>query len=315
MKHRDLAHDRWPIISLRDERSIQTQRDTPFGSAPWNPNSEDNKRIARMIIEIRDQERDMARRDGRDWLGIGPRQYAYRLKARGFIFADPSRWKDGKPELTKEHFRSVERIVGRMRRAKKIDLDWADVVDGRGIEHIPPAYRDNNERIAQLEIWAAEMRHIQLADRYGARARGLQGQSAIGPRYELAQRVARRFARGVRTRVLCVADYDKHGDQILAAFAVDTAQHLRDMRIEPDDCLQVIRVALTQRQCDDHEIPLAEKDGRSVQEAEALPTDVLRAELEAALRDTLNMKLFDRIAKKKKTEIDALVQKVRRLRV
>src|SRR5262249_8796956 len=151
-----------------------------------------------------------------DWLGIGPRQYAYRLKARGFIFADRKRWKEGKPELTKDHFRSVERIVTRMRRDKRIDFDWADVSDARGIEHVPKTYRDNDERLEVLEIVAARMRHVllegqevvpeliveteglynliyDLADRYGAQARALQGQSAIGPRYELAQRVARRW--------------------------------------------------------------------------------------------------------------------------
>jgi hypothetical protein len=308
MNHREHAHDRWPIISLRDERSPSVQRDTPFGSADWNPRGgedSDNARIARMVIEIRDQERDMAERDGRDWLGIGPRQYAYRLKARGFIFADPRRWKEGKPELTKDHFRSVERIVTRMRRDKRIDFDWSDVSDARGIEHVPQTYRDNDERLAVLAIVAARMRHVllegqkvvpeliveteglynliyDLADRYGAQARALQGQSAIAPRYELAQRVALRWKKGICTSVLSVADYDKHGDQILGAVAVDTAQHLRDMKIEPDDCLQFIRVALTQRQCDDHKIPLVEKDDRLVQEAEALPTDVLRTELEAA---------------------------------
>jgi hypothetical protein len=349
MKHRDHAHDRWPIISLDDDRSDQTKRDTPFGSADWNPRGgedSDNARIARMVIEIRDHERDMAERDGREWLGIGPRQYAYRLKAAGFVFADPSRWKEGKPELTKDHFRSVGRIVTRMRRDKRIDLDWSDVSDARGIQHVPQTYRNNNERIAVLAIIAAKMRHVllegqevvpeliveteglynliyDLADRYGAQARALQGQSAIGPRYELAQRVARRWQQGtrigkeyvnVRTRVLCVADYDKHGDHILNAVAVDTAQHLRDMDIEPDDCLEFIRVALTEQQCKKHKIPLVEKDDRLVQEAEALPTDVLRAEVEAALRDTINMRLFDRIAREKQSEIDALVRKIRRLR-
>jgi hypothetical protein len=153
-----------------------------------------------------------------------------------------------------------------------------------------------------------------LADRYGAQARALQGQSAIGPRYELAQRVARRWEKGIRTDVLCVADYDKHGGFILRAVALDTAQHLRDMHIEPDDCLQFIRVALTEQQCKKHKIPLVEKDDRLVQEAEALPTDVLRAELDAALQATLDMDLFDQVAKEKQSEIDELVRKLRRMR-
>ena len=86
------------------------------------------------------------------------------------------------------------------------------------------------------------------------------------------------------------------------------------MRIEPDDCLEFIRVALTERQCKKHKIPLVEKDDRLVQEAEALPTDVLRAELEAALSATLDMDLFDDVARKKRKEIDELVRKIRRLR-
>jgi hypothetical protein len=53
---------------------------------------------------------------------------------------------------------------------------------------------------------------------------------------------------------------------------------------------------------------------RIVQEAEALPKDVLRAEVEAALRDTLDMKLFDRVSKKKSTEITSLVRQLKALR-
>src|SRR5215469_10531299 len=66
-----------------------------------------------------------------------------------------------------------------------------------------------------------------------------RGQSSITARYKLAKRVARRWREGIRTRILCVADYDKHSDAILAAVAADTSQHLRDMGIEPDDCLSV----------------------------------------------------------------------------
>jgi hypothetical protein len=72
-------------------------------------------------------------------------------------------------------------------------------------------------------------------------------------------------------------------------------------------------VALTARQIREHNIPKVKKDGRDVQEAEALPTDVLRAEIEAALRDTLDMRLFERMARSHQPEIDALVRKVRRL--
>jgi hypothetical protein len=158
-----------------------------------------------------------------------------------------------------------------------------------------------------------------IADRYGARSNGLQGQSSIGARYELAQRAAQRWIdERVRTLVLSVADYDKQGDEILAAVAADAAQHLRDMGLPVDRerILQFQRVALTERQINEHNIPtvpVETEDGqtRLVQQAEALPTDVLRAEVEAALRATLNMKLFDRIAREKQREINAFVGKVR----
>jgi hypothetical protein len=329
MKHRRQAVDaRWAVISNSDLRRRQTQLDRPFGSAAWRPKDDDNERIAKRLVKIRDHERDMALAQKRDWLGLGVRQYCYRLKARGFIFADAT-------QLGKEHFVRVERILSRMRRAGLID--WRDVTDGRGIEHVPFAFRDNGARITTLARFAKQMSHermsdqrvvpelaveteglynliYDLADRYGAQSRGLQGQSSIGARYELAQRVAQRWMKRARTRVLCVADYDKHGDEILGAIAADTAQHLRDMQIAPDDCLQVVRVALTQAQIDEHGIPTAEKDGRLVQEAEALPTDVLRAEVEAALRDTLDMTLFERVARKKQREIDALVRALKKLR-
>jgi hypothetical protein len=328
---RERAHDseRWPVISNLDLRSKQQRHAIPFGAAGWWPRDDDNERIANKLVEIRDAECAMARSEGRAWLGLGSRQYAYRLKARGFIFADQRK-------LDKDDFNRVGRILVRMRRAGWID--WRDVSDGRGIFHQPVAYSDNSERCHMLAIYARAMSHdrmegqktipelaveteglynliYDIADRYGARSNGLQGQSAVGPRRKLAERVAQRWERRVRTRVLCVADYDRHGDLILGAVAADAAQHLRDKGIEPDFCLQVIRIALTQRQISEHDIPLAEKDGRLVQEAEALPTDVLRAEVDAALRDTLDMKLFDRIAREKQHEIAKLAQKIGRLRV
>jgi hypothetical protein len=320
----------WPEISLLDLRKAETRRTRPFGEAKWRPIGPDNLRIAEMVLKVRDAERAMAQRDGREWRGIGSRQYAYRLKTRGFMFADGR-------VLDKDDFPRVERIVGRLRRDPDWSLDWEDVSDGRGIFHEPLAFRNNRERAETLPEWAADMTHdrmekqkivpelavetvglynlfYDIADRFGARANGLQGQSSIGARRDLAERVAWRWRQRVRTRVLCVADFDKHGDHILAAVAADAAEHLRDMGLSVDGerILQVNIVALTQRQIIEHDIPVVEKDGRSVQEAEALPTDVLRREVEAALRTTLNMKLFERIARKKQPEIDAFVQKVRR---
>src|SRR5215831_10095117 len=88
---------RWPIIPNRDQRDSRARSNRPFGSAPYNPTNPDNRRICQRLMEIRDAERDMAERDGREWLGLGPRQYAYRLKAAGFLFAEQT-------TLGKEHF-------------------------------------------------------------------------------------------------------------------------------------------------------------------------------------------------------------------
>lgn len=327
--------ERWPLVSLLDERSPDAKRVRPFGSIEWTPRGgedSDNWRMAQRFIEIRNTERDMARRDGRAWRGLGPRQYAYRLKAASekFYFADGT-------EFGKQHFGQAGENLTRMRRGCLID--WDDVADGRGIEHVPLTYRNNRERIAVLARIAQKMRHVQLegqlivpelmveteglynliydiADRYGAQSRGIQGQSSVTARRRLAERVVRRWGQRVRTRVLCVADFDKHGDAILGAIAADAAQHLRDMGLPVDKerILQVHRIALTPRQITDLDIPVVKKDGRDVQEAEALPTDVLRAELEAALKATLNMKLFNRVAREKQSEIDALARKIRRLR-
>ena len=329
--------ERWPVISNHDQRSKQMQSNRPFGAAPWNPRDPDNLRICERLIEIRNTERAMAEEQGREWRGLGSRQYAYRLKAGGFLFAD-------KTTLTKDHFERVERILVRARRDPRIDLDWKDVSDGRGISHVPAAYWSNSERIQTLAAFASsQMPHdrmegqlvvpelvveteglynliYDIADRYGVRPTALQGQSAVRVRWELAQRVGNRWdcgirvpSKAIRTRVLGVVDYDKQGDEILGAIAADTAAHLRDDGFDPDDCLEVIRVAVTLRQINEHKIPLAEKDGRFVQEAEALPTDVLRAEVEAALRDTLDMEKFARITQKKGVEIRRLVRKVKML--
>jgi hypothetical protein len=339
--HLDDFNECWPSVSIIDKRSPETRRRRPFGSKEWNPTDEDNMRIRDDSIAIRNKERGMAERDGRDWRGLGPRQYAYRLKAAGFVFEDPRNWKEGKPELTKAHFARVEEKLGLMRRDPRIDFSWEDVADGRGIEHTPYEFQNNAKRLQTLEILAAQMSHIRLegqkivpelyveteglynlvydiADHYGARARALQGQSSITARYRLAERVAKRWFSGkVRTRVLCVVDYDKAGDQIAAAVAADAGEHLRDMQLAVDkmQMLQVNIVALTKRQCDDRDIPLVEKEGRLVQEAEALPTDILRTEIDDALQATLDMELFASIAKDKQSEIDTLARKIRRLRL
>jgi hypothetical protein len=154
-----------------------------------------------------------------------------------------------------------------------------------------------------------------LADRYGVRHTGFKGQSGVTVRYDLAQRVRERWSRKVRTRIFGAVDYDKAGDETLEAAAADVAQHLRDMGINPDKCFEVRRVALTERQISEHDIQKIEKDGRQVQEAEALPTDVLRAEVEAALRNTLDMELFDSVAQDKAPEITRFAARIRRLRV
>jgi len=284
-----------------------------------------------MVIVIRDAERDMAERDGREWLGLGPRQYAYRLKSRGFMFADTS-------QLDKSHFDRVEDKIVRMRRCGM--LSWDDVADARGIEKVPLEFQDNRERIATLAVWVEEMSHVRLegqlvvpelwveteglynliydiADRYGARSRSLQGQSSVTARRKLTERVADRWnLERVRTRVLGVVDYDKYGGEILEAIAADTAQHLRDMEyaVDEEQILQIKRVALTEWQIRKHKIPLVQKDSRPVQEAEALPTDVLRAEVDAALKDTLDMDLFDDVAREKQPEIDGLARKIQRMR-
>ena len=323
--------ERWPVVSLRDNRSTAARLNRPFGAAAWHPTDHDNWRIYEKLIEIRDRERELAETQGRDWLGLGSRQYCYRLKTAGFLFAD-------RRELDKKDFERVERILVRARRDERLDLNWEDVADGRGKFSEPDAYSDNDERVAVLAIWARRMSHdrmerqpvvpelaveteglynliYDLADRYGARHMALQGQSAVKVRYDLTRRVERRWENeGVATRVLGVVDYDAHADAIICAVAADVAQHLRDMDTDPEQCLRVIRVALTERQIRENDIPTVEKDGRQVQEAEALPTDVLRAEVEAALRDTLDMDLFDRVAQEKAPEITRLSTKIRRLR-
>jgi hypothetical protein len=327
---RDGDSERWPEVSLVDLRSRQARLNRPFGAAPWKPRDDDNRRIADRLVKIRDKEREMAKKQWREWRGLNSRQYAYRLKTSGFLFADQRK-------LDKEDFERVERILVRMRRAGL--LDWRDVLDGRGIEGVSDAYRDNSERIEQLAEWAEEMPHdrmegqlvvpelwveteglynliYDLAEKYGARRRALQGQSAVAPRYWLAERVAERWKQGISTCVLGVVDYDKHGDDILNTVAADAAEHLRDMQLAVDKqrILRVIMVALTKWQITKYKIPLVEKEGRLVQEAEALPTDVLRKEVEAALRATLDMEKFNDIADEKQDEIDTLVQKIRRLR-
>jgi hypothetical protein len=261
--------ERWPLVSLLDLRSRDAKRVRPFGSIEWTPRGgedSDNWRMAQRFIEIRDAERAMARRDGRQWLGLGPRQYAYRLKAAAekFYFADGT-------EFGKQHFGQAGENLTRMRRGGLID--WGDVADGRGIEHVPVGFRDNAERIETLiEIVRKRMRHIQLegqlivpelmveteglynliydlADRYGAQSRGIQGQSSVTARHKLAERIAERWLEqeDVHTRVLCVADYDVHGDHIIDAIAADAAQHLRDMGLPVDEqrILQMHRIALT----------------------------------------------------------------------
>jgi hypothetical protein len=90
-----VAHDdseRWPVVSLDDNRSTAARLNRPFGAAPWHPRDPDNWRIFKGLIEVRNRERAMAEAEGREWRGLNSRQYAYRLKVAGFFSLTSAGW-------------------------------------------------------------------------------------------------------------------------------------------------------------------------------------------------------------------------------
>jgi hypothetical protein len=155
-----------------------------------------------------------------------------------------------------------------------------------------------------------------LADRYGVRSMTGAGQSSIDRRYRLANRVLVRANRGRDTIVLALADYDLHGDAIVAAVAADTAAHLR-AGVE-DRHLRVVQLALTPALITRLGIPTITNTyetgvTREVQQAEAVPTTVLREELQAALEHFIDMATFRAAEERRGAELERLVEAVRDL--
>jgi hypothetical protein len=321
----------WLELSLEDTRNPRARGNRPFGMAPWNPQRE-TRRLLEAVLAVRDNEKAMAAADGRDWLGLGPRQYAYRVKATGFTYANGT-------IFDKDHFARVETVLARARRVGQVD--WEDVSDGRGTAHEPYAYRDNDQRLDTLAYWAGDLSHdrlagqdyvpelfveteglynlvYDLADRYGVRAMTAGGQSSIDLRYRLAERVRARADRlRVTTVVLAFVDYDEAGDHIVGAVAKDAGAHLRATGHE--DWLEVVQVALTPALIARLGIPTVTKTTASgairlIQEVEAVPTGTLRQELQDAIEHYLDMDAFTELAEQRQPEVDRLVYRLQQLK-
>lgn len=152
-----------------------------------------------------------------------------------------------------------------------------------------------------IELWceAAGMvpQLARAAAPYSVPVYSTGGFSSVTVTYEIAQRALREDR---PTVFLHVGDFDPSGESIFEAMSTDARYFV--LGEYPQDLLQPKRVALTEEQVEEYNLPTAPpkaSDSRSVNwigetcQAEALPPDLLAELVEEAIRDELDLDVYD----------------------
>lgn len=153
-----------------------------------------------------------------------------------------------------------------------------------------------------------------VADPYGVPVYSCGGFDSLTVKHDAAQRA---LARSVPTMMLRVGDFDPSGVSIHDSFADDVAALTRDLG--RPGALTFKWIAVTPEQVDRFRLPTAppkktdkrgEWTGDTVQ-AEALPPDTLAAEIDAALREVLDLDAIERCKAREEDERREVLSVVR----
>lgn len=262
------------------------------GLAPWSPHSS----TLRLLGQI-----DAVLAEYRDFLPITCRQCFYRLVGNHGYLKDDLAYK-----------RLLE-AINRGRRCGRIPFD-AIRDDGAAVE-APFAFRDMADFWRSVRGWARAYRRDRLegqpclvevwceaggmvpqlarvAEPFGVSVYSSGGFDSVTVKHDAA---ARMRDEGRPTVVLHVGDFDPSGCAIVDSLADDVRKMLADMGA--DDSVTFERVAVTPEQIERFALETAPAKGTDRRgswqggtvQAEALPPDVLAAELRRALESVIDL--------------------------
>lgn len=169
-----------------------------------------------------------------------------------------------------------------------------------------------------VEVWAEAggmvPQAVRVANPYGVPVYSCGGFDSVTAKYDAAQRAV---AAERPTIVLHIGDHDPSGVSLYTAAAEDVAQLAYDLGGKHS--VTFYRVAVTVEQVERHQLPTApaKKDdkrgawlGGGTVQAEALPPDVLAAELRHAVETVLDLTTYRALLRQERAERDQLVVRV-----
>lgn len=294
----------------------------PRGYADWNPNADSVALIGQIQTVLNEY---------RAQLPMTARQIFYRLVG-AYNY----------PKTERDYKNLCEKLV-RARRAQLIGFDvirddgtttaggdygyvspqdfWDELKDsGRGYSRTT---REGQE--FRIELWCEAGGMVpqleRVASDYGVRVYSTGGFSSVTVTHEIAQR-ALRFSKP--TIFLHVGDYDPSGESIFDAMTTDALHFIAGQSgggliSDHEDKFKPIRVALTQDQVVEHELPTAPakaSDSRSVNwldetcQAEAMPPDLLAETVRDALAEWTDAEKQVEVEAKADAERDLIVERL-----
>lgn len=283
------------------------------GFAPWSPRPETVELLGLINGVLREY---------RAQLPLTNRQIFYRLVgAHGY-------------EKTEKAYARLCEYLNRARRARLIPFDairddgtqsqggpgWDDPAQfWRAVRSTARNYRhDLTDQPYHVELWVEAGGMLPQAaaacDPYGITAYTAGGFNGLTDKYETAERLART---GRPAIVLHAGDYDPSGCAIIDSLASDISAFVAEL--EPYQDLEFRRVAVTPDQIERFSLPTAPQKATDVRgeqmddtvQAEALPPDVLAAELTAAIEATIDWDALDAARERgdrERAEIETVLQ-------
>jgi hypothetical protein len=154
-----------------------------------------------------------------------------------------------------------------------------------------------------------------VAHDYGISVYSAGGFNGLTDKYETALRLADEMA-GRPVIVLHVGDYDPSGCAIIDSLAQDIEAFTSELR--PAGELEFRRIVVTPEQIDRFALPTApqkvtDRRGEDMDEtvqAEALPPDILAAEIRAACEEVYDQDAADEVAERSEAERERLIQQM-----
>lgn len=171
----------------------------------------------------------------------------------------------------------------------------------------------------RVELWCEAAGMIPMLDRvarpFGVPVYSTGGFSSVTVTHEIADRAVQD---GRPTVFLHVGDYDPSGESIFHSMTEDALAFAVGYGMDWDD-FKAIRVALTEDQVHEHDLPTAPpkaSDSRSRNwigetcQAEAMPPDLLSATVTAALEDHTDLDLLEETRERSREERAVIVEKL-----